>query len=569
MFSNDELRAACLRKPHMMAMIRAVGMSVCVAGLVLCPVPGSSQTTLDDLVIRGFDIDVSMSPVPLKYDTVGGQRRYAARGTLRGTTKAMLEVTAPSPVSTARFFFDSDVKLTSVTAARHRIASARRRDTLTLTFTPALPAGARVAVTFTYEGRPLYIFNEFVLVSEGSLYPVLTSPFGDFSANLARVKLKLRIPDGYQIAGTGRLLGNEGGVRTWDTEVPVPWVAVAGGRRHIVRDWVIGGLRMQFYVPPGDDRNLDKLADFTGRAVGFYSTLLYPFPYSELRVVSLSDLGSSIGIGYPAFLLIDDRAFGNSLPGTLNRDSSLLHLMAHEAAHSYVPSQTVPKGVGFVWLSEGFAEYLSLMAVEALLGPGAFQQELQEERDDYAAVAGTSAEPSIAAITFANYHGQAAADVIYAKGSMVLHMLRSVLGDEAFRKGLAAYFTTFRGRAARVDDFQESMEQAGGQSLDWFFSEWIQGKVLPDYTVTQVKFVPTAEGTFQTTATVRNLGTGRMPVEVAFVMEGETQVQKVDVPSGGSVTVTATMPKPVRLVEVDPNKWVIQKNYKNDVAVVR
>jgi len=43
----------------------------------------------------------------------------------------------------------------------------------------------------------------------------------------------------------------------------------------------------------------------------------------------------------------------------------------------------------------------------------------------------------------------------------------------------------------------------------------------------------------------------------------------VDMPSGGSVTVTATMPKPVRLIEVDPNKWVIQKNYKNDVAVVR
>src|SRR5437899_773072 len=462
MFSNDELRAASLRNPHRVVMIRVVGVAVLVAGLVLCPVPGSSQTTLDDLVIRAFDIDVSMSPVPLKYDTVGGQRRYAARGTLRGTTTAMLEVTAPSPVSTARFFFDSDVKLTSVTATRYRIASARRRDALTLTFTPALPAGARVAVTFAYEGRPLYIFDEFVLVSEGSLYPVLTSPFGDFAANLARVKRKLRILDGYQIAGTGRQLGNEGGVRTWDIEAPVHCVAVAGGRR-----------------------------------------------------------------------------------------------------------QTVPKGVGFVWLSEGFAEYLSLMAVEALLGPGAFQQELQEERDDYAAVAVSSAEPSIAAITFANYHGQAAADVIYAKGSLVLHMLRSVLGDEAFRKGLAAYFTTFRGRAARVQDFQESMEQAAGQSLDWFFSEWIQWKALPDYTVTQVKSIPTAEGTFRTIATVRNLGTGRMPVELAFVMEGDTQVQKVGMPSVGSVTVTATTPKAVRLVEVDPNKWVIQKNYKNDVTLVR
>src|SRR5881396_590923 len=97
MFSNDELRAASLRNPHRVVMIRVVGVAVLVAGLALCPVPGSSQTTLDDLVIRAFDIDVSMSPVPLKYDTVGGQRRYAARGTLRGTTTAMLEVTARAP----------------------------------------------------------------------------------------------------------------------------------------------------------------------------------------------------------------------------------------------------------------------------------------------------------------------------------------------------------------------------------------------------------------------------------------------------------------------------------------
>src|SRR5438309_8083824 len=187
MFSNDELRAASLRNPHRVVMIRVVGVAVLVAGRVLCPGPGSSQTTLDDLVIRAFDIDVSMSPVPLKYGTVGGQRRCAARGTLRGTTTAMLEVTAPSPVSTARFFFDSDVKLASVKAADYQTTFERQRDTLTLTFAPALPHGATVPVTFEYEGQPLYIFNEFVRVSEGSLYPILVSPFGDFSANLGRV----------------------------------------------------------------------------------------------------------------------------------------------------------------------------------------------------------------------------------------------------------------------------------------------------------------------------------------------------------------------------------------------
>ena len=549
-------------------MIRGVGVLVLVVGLILLPGSGSAQPTLDDVVIRAFDINVSISPVPLKYEFVGGDLRFTSRGTLRGTTTAMLEVTAPSPVSTARFFFDSDVKLASVKAADYQTTFERQRDTLTLTFAPALPHGATVPVTFEYEGQPLYIFNEFVRVSEGSLYPILVSPFGDFSANLGRVKLKLTTPAGYNIAGTGRLLGREGDVLTWDTEVPVPWVAIAGGRKHTVRDKVVGGVTMQFYVPPGEDRNLDKLADFTGKAVGFYSTLLYPFPYSELRSVSLFIVSG--GIGYPAFLLINARAFRNTFTGDRNRDSFLLHLMAHETAHSYVPSQTVPKGVGFIWLSEGFAEYLSLMAVEALLGPEAFKRELQEERDNYAFVAATAtAEPSISSITFANYHGRIASNVIYAKGSLVLHMLRGILGDEVFKKGLAAYFTAFRGRAARVSDFQATMEQTTGQSLGWFFDQWIEEKVLPDYTVTQVKTAPTAEGTFQTTATVRNLGTGRMPVEVAFVMEGDTQVQKVEISSGGEVTVAATTPKPVTQVEVDPKKWMIQKDYKNDIAQVK
>lgn len=528
--------------------------------------PASSQPTLDDLVIRAFDISVSITPVPLRYEFSGGALRFLSRGTLRGTATAMVEVTAPTPVASARFAFDSELRLTAVRAAGHQVGSDRQRDRLSLTFTPALPPGGRVAVTFEYEGQPLYIYDEFVLVSEGSLYPVLVSPFGDFSANQARVVLKLTAPGGYNIAGTGKLLSSDGGVLTWDSEVPVPWVAVAGGRKHVIREKIVQGVSMQFYVPAGEDRNLDKLADFAGKSVDFYSKLLYPFPYSGLRAVSLFIVAG--GIGYPAFLLIDDRAFANTFPGDRNRDSSLLQLIAHEVAHSYVPSQTVPKGVGFIWLSEGFAEYLSLMAVDAVLGPDAFKRELQQERDDYAPIAGATSEPSIGSITFSNYRGPARR-VIYTKGALVLHMLRGLLGDDVFKKGLAGYFSTSRGRSARVSDFQDAMEQAAGQKLDGFFRQWIDGRVLPDYTVAQVRSSPTAEGTMQTTAIVRNLGTGQMMVEVGFSMDDGVQIQKVEVPSNGEVTVTATTPRPVKQVEVDPQKWMIQKDYKNDVAPVR
>ena len=547
---------------------RMIGLALLACGLAIAigPAPGSAQLSLDELAIRAFDITVELTPVPLKYEYNGSEINFTSHGTLRGATVAQLEVTATSPVTTARLEFDRDVKLTSVSAPGYQVASSRLRDTLTLTFTPALPPGGKVPLTFAYEGEPDYIYDEFVQVAEGSLYPVLISPFGDFSANLARVVVKVTTPGGYNIAGTGKLISRDGNTSTWDSEVPVPWVALAGGQKHTVRDRTVAGVQMQFYVPPGEDRNLDKLADFAGRSVDYYSKLLYPFPYSQLRTVSLLIVGG--GIGYPAFLLIDDRAFRNSFSGDLNRDSYLFHLIAHEILHSYVPSQTVPKGNGFIWLSEGFAEYLSLMALEALMGPEAFKRELQEERSLYASVVAITTEPPLGAITFTNYHGGARRS-IYAKGSLVLHMLRGVVGDEVFRKGLAAYFAAYRGKAARVSDFQEVMEQVSGQPLDWFFREWIQERVLPDYAIANATSSPAADGTFQTTVTVRNRGTGSMPIEIAFRSDDGVQIEKVVVPSRGEGTVTATTLKAVTQVEIDPHKWLIKKDDKNDVVSVK
>lgn len=97
----------------------------------------------------------------------------------------------------------------------------------------------------------------------------------------------------------------------------------------------------------------------------------------------------------------------------------------------------------------------------------------------------------------------------------------------------------------------------------------IHEKVLPDYAITQVKTAKTAEGAFQTAAIVRNLGTGRMPVEIGFLMDDDMQIQKIEIPSGGEATATATTQKPVKQVEVDPKKWLIQKEYKDKVAPVK
>ena len=531
------------------------------------PPPATGQIVLEDVLARSFDVTVSIQPVDLRLEAVGGELRFLSRGTLRGRARVGLEVTAEQPVSQIRMDLNSQLTVRAIQAEGAQVTFSRTGDILTLTFSPALAPGARVPVTVEYDGQPLFIYNEFVLVHPGYLYPLLVSPFGDHSANQARVTVQVTAPPGFPVVSTGRQVSADGNTVRWDSEVTVPWVALAGARRHRRVDRTVGSVRMQMYVGQGEDRNLDKLATFTGQAVEFYSRLLYPFPYAELKVVSLVVVGG--GLGYPALMLIDDRAFAGTFTGGFNRDSYLFSLMAHEAAHSYVPSQTVPKGVGFIWLSEAFAEYLALMAIEAVMGADAYGRELQEERDDYAVIAGTSNDRPISVYTFSNYGSRASRRVIYSKGSLVLHMLRFIIGDEAFRKTLATYFQRSRGRAARVDDFREVAEEVSGQKLEWFFDQWISRVVVPDYVVASATSTRTEEGQYRTTATIRNTGTGAMQVEVAFGTGDSRVTSRVEVPSRGEATVTVTAPAAIRQVEVDPRKWLIQSNYKNDTFEIR
>ncbi len=553
-------------KPQRMA-IRASAV-IFIATLLGPALPRvTGQIVLEDVVARTFDVTVSIQPVDIKLEALGGELRFLSRGTLRGRTRVGLEITAQQPVGQVRMELDSQITVRTVQAEGAQVSFSRTGDLLTLTFSPALAPGARVPVTVEYDGQPLYIYNEFVLVRPGYLYPLLVSPFGDYSANQARVTVQVTAPAGVLVVSTGRQMSGDGGAVRWDSEVTVPWVALAGGRQYRRVDRTVGSVRLQMYLGQGGDRNLDKLASFTGQAVEFYSRLLYQFPYAELKVVSLVVVGG--GIGYPALLLIDDRAFAGTFTGGFNRDSYLFLLMAHEAAHSYVPSQTVPKGVGFIWLSEGFAEYLALMATEAILGADAYARELQEEREDYAVIAGTSSDRPISVYTFANYGPRASRRVIYSKGSLVLHMLRFVIGDEAFRKTLATYFQRSRGRAARVDDFREIAEEVSGQNLESFFAQWIGQVVLPDYVVASGTSTRTDDGQYRTSATIRNTGTGVMPVEVAFGTADARVINRVEVPSRGEATVTATTPAAIRQVEVDPRKWLIQSNYRNDTFEIR
>jgi aminopeptidase N len=69
--------------------------------------------------------------------------------------------------------------------------------------------------------------------------------------------------------------------------------------------------------------------------------------------------------------------------------------------------------------------------------------------------------------------------LVYNKGAAVLHMLRRLVGDDAFFRGVRRFYSASRFRKVGTDDLRKAFEAETGRSLDRFFEQWIYGSTLP------------------------------------------------------------------------------------------
>src|SRR5436190_6529082 len=73
----------------------------------------------------------------------------------------------------------------------------------------------------------------------------------------------------------------------------------------------------------------------------------------------------------------------------------------------------------------------------------------------------------------------------YPGGGSVLHMLRKHLGDKLFSKALNLYLTTNAHQPVSTEDLRIAVEESTGESMDWFFDEWLYKMGHPIFEVTQ------------------------------------------------------------------------------------
>ncbi|MFL6466958.1 MAG: M1 family aminopeptidase, partial [Pyrinomonadaceae bacterium] len=168
----------------------------------------------------------------------------------------------------------------------------------------------------------------------------------------------------------------------------------------------------------------------------------------------------------------------------LDNDSE--SLQSHELAHQWFGDYVTCRDWGQIWLNESFATYMQAMWTEKLKGHEEFLY--VDVRGNQNNTIGTWNSGNRRPIVTKNYANKDAMFDTYAYpgGGSVLHMLRKHLGDALFFKSLNHYLKSNAHQPVSTEDLRIAIEEATGQSMDWFFDQWLYKMGHPIFEVNQV-----------------------------------------------------------------------------------
>lgn len=261
--------------------------------------------------------------------------------------------------------------------------------------------------------------------------------------------------------------------------------------------------------PPSPADTLKQLAKEIDASIRFYETYSGPFPY---RTLSVSQIPGTFGQGWPGLLYLSTYSFltpqaqqrtGLSSTGQQAFTDIVPY---HEAAHQWWGNVVGWSSYRDQWIDEAIANYLALLfADNRKPSDHALHVWLDRYRKQLKEKVPGSDTPAdeIGALALGNRLNSSRSpagfeDVIYSKGSWVIHMLREMLRqprakdpDERFVALLRTISSKYAYRAFSTEDLQHeveavmtpSMDLEGGRSMDWFFEQWVRGTGIPHYRV--------------------------------------------------------------------------------------
>ncbi|MFP3303023.1 MAG: M1 family metallopeptidase, partial [Caldivirga sp.] len=226
-------------------------------------------------------------------------------------------------------------------------------------------------------------------------------------------------------------------------------------------------------------------------------------------------------------------------------------LVVHELAHQWFGDLVTTRDWGNIWLNEAFATYFDALYTLHSRGFDEFAYRLYQNLRAYLDEYRRYSRPivtnlySIPEEMFDRH--------TYEKGSLVLHTLRSIIGEENFRRGIEIYLTRHRFSNADTEDLRKAMEEASGEDLTWFFRQFVYSAGHP---VLKISWSWLPEESAVKLSISQTQGEDsypiyRLPLEVKVVYDGGSEVKTLNIDEKEHVFFINAPSKP-RYICIDP-----------------
>ncbi|WP_373382572.1 Aminopeptidase N [Weissella confusa] len=364
---------------------------------------------------------------------------------------------------------------------------------LTITYTAPLTDTMMGIYPSYYEvagEKKQIIGTQFETTFARQAFPSIDEPEAKATFDLA---LKFDEQPGEIVLANMPELREEDGVHYFATTVRMPTylVAFAFGDLQSKTTRTKSGVEVGVFATKAHKANeLDFALDIAKRSIEFYEDFYqtpYPLPHSWQLALPDFSAGAMENWGLvtyrEAYLTLDP----DNTP--LRQKQVVATVIAHELAHQWFGDLVTMKWWDDLWLNESFANMMEYVAIDAIEPDwhiwGLFQT------DDVSAALNRDATDGVQSV-HVQVEDPAEIDalfdgaIVYAKGARMLVMVRALLGDDALRKGLKAYFDAHQYGNATGADLWQALGDASGLDVGAIMTSWLEQPGYPVVTAAVV-----------------------------------------------------------------------------------
>ena len=280
--------------------------------------------------------------------------------------------------------------------------------------------------------------------------------------------------------------------------------------------------------------------------IKFYSSLIAPYPYPKF---ALAENFWETGYGMPSFTLIG--------PMVLRLPFIIHTSFPHEILHNWWGNSVWVNYKSGNWC-EGLTAYMADYLLQERQGKGKWYRLAILQK--YSAFVPPGKGFPIKDFREKNNELQEA--IGYGKSLMTFHMLRFLIGNRDFIKGLRLFYNKYQFRVAGFNDINTCFSKISGEDLSWFFKQWVDRKGAPALVLGNVS-VKQGKTNFVIKATLEQIQEGnawRIKIPLIITLKGRINgIRKWVDMTQKRETFSITVPcQPVRL-DVDPNWQVFRR----------